>query len=73
MAPLQKGITFSYCYKSSVDNNAELAKYYLTTAMTNWQAAEIKETYSEEPSIIDTMSSKPIKHSSVLTQDHAVD
>lgn len=73
MSPLQKGITFSYCYKSSVDKNAELPKCYLTTTMTNWQAAEIKETYSEGPSIIKAMSSKPIKHFSILSQDHVVD
>lgn len=73
MSPLQKGITFSYCYKSSIDKNAEPAKCYLTTTMTNWQAAEIKETYSEGPSIINAMSSKPIKHVSVLSQDHAAD
>lgn len=36
-------------------------------------AAEIKETYSEGPSIINAMSSKPIKHVSVLSQDHAAD
>lgn len=69
MSPLQKGITSSYCYKSSTDKNAELAKCYLTTAMKNLQSTEIKETYPEEPSIINTMSSKPIKHFSVLSQD----
>lgn len=56
-----------------MNKNAELAKCYLTTAMTNWKAAEIKETYSEEPPIIDAISSKPIKHFSVLSQDHTVD
>lgn len=43
-----------------MDKNAELAKCYLTTALTKWQAAKIKETYLEESSIIDAMSSKPI-------------
>lgn len=73
MSTLQKGITFSYCNKFSVDKNAELAKCHLTIAMTNWQAAEIRGIYSEELPIINAMTRNPIKYFSVLSQDPAVD
>lgn len=56
-----------------MDKNAELAECHLTIAMMNWQAVEIRGIYSEEPPIINAMNSKPIKHFSVLSQDHAAD